>query len=240
MPDKLQQKLVNHFDYLFNVQFGKLEFEILDQLPKSLRSEVLKLNIPLIQNHPFLKGSADNMFLLEEMTKILLPRTVSPNEDVVRRGAPVSAIYFVRSGKVNVLSPTDDKSTVTSLLNGDHFGTFEFFFGATSTYSYRTATFSDLLLVGRQDFEHMMENPRFDFEARLIDLTVGYINSNLKPVDEGGGGDGAQASLKEEEEGEGREGAEGELTSNIASKEFLGELEHWLKKEQVRVRYLWP
>ncbi|GMH74967.1 hypothetical protein TL16_g06612 [Triparma laevis f. inornata] len=182
MPDKLQQKLVNHFDYLFNVQFGKLEFEILDQLPKSLRSEVLKLNIPLIQNHPFLKGSADNMFLLEEMTKILLPRTVSPNEDVVPRGAPVSAIYFVRSGKVNVLSPTDDKSTVTSLLNGDHFGTFEFFLGATSTYSYRTATFSDLLLVGRQDFEHMMENPRFDFEARLIDLTVGYINSNLKQV----------------------------------------------------------
>ena len=178
MPEKLQQKLVNHFDYLFMVQYGKLEIQILDQLPQSLRSEVMKLNTPLLESHPFILGSTDP-FVLEEFSKILVPRTYSPNEQVVSRKTPISCIYFIRVGKVDVLSPTDDKSTITSLLEGDHFGTYEFFFQKPSSYAHNTATFTEMLLVRRVDFEAMMSDPRFDKEARMVDFTVMLISEQL-------------------------------------------------------------
>jgi CRP-like cAMP-binding protein len=181
MPDSLQQKLKNHFSYLYAMQYGKLEIDILAHLPKSLRSEVMKLNVPLLEGVPFCKGLRSLPFLVEEVAKLLKPRTYSPNEAVVLRNAPIRDVFIIRNGKVNVLLPSDDKSTLESLLVGDHFGGFEFFFGTPSEYGYITASFTELLSLQRKDFEELMLSPMFDAEARSIDFTVSLINSELMP-----------------------------------------------------------
>ena len=223
MPEKLQQKLVNHFDYLFNVQYGKLELEILQQLPSSLRSEMMKLNAPILLNHPFIAGSTDP-FILEEMSKILVPRTFSPNEQIVSRKSPIKCIYFIRIGKVDVLSPTDDKSTITSLLEGDHFGAYEFFFGRPSSYTHNTATFTEMLLVHRADFEAMMSDPRFDREARIVDFTTMYITTKLGSFEEV-----KEKTSPEETTDEGEE----EDMYLLAPKDFVEGLEKWSAQQQI-------
>ena len=58
LKDKLQSKVLNHFDYLFTTQYGKLEIQILNELPSALKSEVLMLNEYLVKTHPFIKGRA--------------------------------------------------------------------------------------------------------------------------------------------------------------------------------------
>jgi hypothetical protein len=74
MSDSMQQKLTNHFEYLYMVQFGKQENNILDQLPSSLQKEVLKLNLPIVQANPFCKGSG-NTFLAKQLALYIKPWT---------------------------------------------------------------------------------------------------------------------------------------------------------------------
>jgi len=139
---------------------------------------VLFLNTPIILLNPFCKGVGNN-FLVKQFSLHLKPWTYSPAETVIYANAPVFSIYMIRVGKVDILSP-DQKSTITSLLENDHFGTFEFFFGTPSEYSHKTATFSEILVMERKDFETMMGNPRFDEECRAIDEGVDYVSSMLK------------------------------------------------------------
>jgi len=220
MPHDLQQKLQNHFSYLYAMQYGKLELDILGHLPKSLRSEVMKLNIPLLESHPFCKGT-NSINLVEELAKLLKPRTYSPNETVVVRDAPVMQICLIRNGKVNVVLPSDDKSTLMSLLSGDHFGTFEFFFGTPSEYAYVTASFTELLSLERKDFEQLMMSPMFDSEARSIDFTVQYIMSEIFPSAIGRQADGQDS------------GTTLKVDEDVAPKEFIGELKQWSRSQSI-------
>jgi len=48
MGDATQQKLINHFEYLYMVQYGKEELSILEQLPTSLRKEVSASLTPVL------------------------------------------------------------------------------------------------------------------------------------------------------------------------------------------------
>mmetsp|Transcript_18981 Transcript_18981/g.39543 ORF Transcript_18981/g.39543 Transcript_18981/m.39543 type:complete len:2349 (+) Transcript_18981:25-7071(+) len=222
MPEGLQLKLQNHFSYLYAMQYGKLEVDILAHLPKSLRTEVMKLNVPLLEAVPFCKGLKTFPILVEEMAKLLKPRTYSPHEAVVVRDAPIRQIFIIRNGKVNMILPSDDKSTLTSLLVGDHFGSFEFFFGTPSEYGYITASFTELLSLARKDFEDLMLSPMFDTEARSIDFTVSLITSELFPEAIG---------RRRKKSGNDDEGAKGSENGDVAPKEIIEELTKWSKKQ---------
>ena len=102
LKDKLQSKVLNHFDYLFTTQYGKLEIQILNELPSALKSEVLMLNEYLVKTHPFIKGTND-AFFSGEMIKILIPRTYSPNEIIVLRQSPLNCMVR-KKGPPSVLA----------------------------------------------------------------------------------------------------------------------------------------
>ena len=170
LPDDLQRKLVNHFDYLFDTQYGKLEIQVLDELPNALKTEVLMLNEYLVKNHPFVLYTKDRFFS-GELMKILIPRTYSPNEIVVFRHSPIACMFFIRFGKINILAQ-DDQSTVTSLLAGEHFGGFEFFFDLLYEHTLKTGTFTELLVLEREHFDKMLSNPRFADIKEDIEATV--------------------------------------------------------------------
>jgi hypothetical protein len=186
LPDELQRKLVNHFNYLFDTQYGKLEIHVLNELPKALKSEVLMLNEYLVKNHPFILFTKDKFFS-GELIKILIPRTYSPNEIVVFRHSPINCMFFIRFGKINILA-NDDQSTVTSLLAGEHFGGFEFFFDILFEHTHKTGTFTELLVLDGVSFKNMMSNPRFADIKEDVDNTVEtfskYLNQNLLGIGE--------------------------------------------------------
>ncbi|GMI42853.1 hypothetical protein TeGR_g1270 [Tetraparma gracilis] len=184
LKEELQMKISNHFDYLFSVQFGKLELQILDELPAALKSEVLMLNEFLVKNHPFIKSSNDKFFT-GELIKILIPRTYSPNEVVVFRHSPTPCMFFIRFGKINLLA-LDDVSTVTSLLAGEHFGGFEFLFDVLFEHTHKTGTFSELLVLERSQFDTLLAHPRFEDQQKHLKATVTdlskYLNQSLLGV----------------------------------------------------------
>jgi hypothetical protein len=172
LKEELQKKLMNHFDYLFATQFGKLELQILDELPLALKTEVLLLNEYLISPHPFIE-SLDDPFFTGELIKILIPRTYSPNEIVVMRGSGVhrerQGMFFVRFGKIDI---THDDQTITSLLAGENFGSFEFLFNTVFSHTYKTATFTELLVLQKERFETVLSNPRFRDLKNDINRTI--------------------------------------------------------------------
>jgi len=142
------------------------------------------LNEFLVKNHPFIKSAADKYFT-GELIKILIPRTYSPNEVVVFRHSPCPCMFFIRFGKINILA-TDDASTVTSLLTGEHFGCFEFLFDVLFEHTHKTGTFTELLVLDRQRFDALLNNPGFkDIQSHLkatVDDLSRFINQSLLGV----------------------------------------------------------
>ena len=181
MSDAITQKLTNHLEYLYMIQYGKDELSIIDHLPSSLRKEVFNLNLPIVLANPLCRGASANPYLARQIAQTLKPWTYSPDEVIIYANAPVFKMYMIQSGKVNILSAdqTDQTSTVTSLLELDHFGTFEFLFGTPSEFTHRTATFSEILVMEKDAFQSMMENPRLDDDCRAIDASVKQISAFL-------------------------------------------------------------
>jgi len=89
----MQTKMKNHYDYLFNVQFGKLELQILNELPKSLRAEVLMMNMSLCKEHPFVKDDDDEFFLGGERAKYLLQYSFSLTKNILAQSSLKSSSH---------------------------------------------------------------------------------------------------------------------------------------------------
>jgi len=68
---------------------------------------------------------------------------------------------------------------VTSLLAGEYFGSFEFFFDVVSEVTYKTGTYTELVVLEREHFNELMNNPRFDGELHAINSSLNRITDRL-------------------------------------------------------------
>ena len=88
-------------------------------------------------------------------------------------------MFFVRFGKINILS--QEGSTVTSLLAGENFGGFEFLFECLFEHTYKTGTFTELLVLDRSRFNEVLSNPRFQDLKDSIATTVDGLKEFMSP-----------------------------------------------------------
>ena len=66
-------------------------------------------------------------------------------------------MFFVRFGKIDIMH---EQQTITSLLAGENFGSFEFLFNTLFSHTYKTGTFTELLVLEKDRFEGVLANPR--------------------------------------------------------------------------------
>jgi CRP-like cAMP-binding protein len=102
-----------------------------------------------------------------EEIEVILPcvrsRHLAPGEIVFRAGDPGDALYIVARGKVEILAEPDGTPAaqpLASLGEGEAFGEMALLTGGPRTATVRSAGESELLAIGRDDFERLIARDR--------------------------------------------------------------------------------
>lgn len=153
IPDELQQRLRNYYTYIYYQKFGYDEENFISKLPKSLASEVsyhikkdLILKIPIFHD-------ASKKFI-EEISTRLKPIVIIPNSFVFHEGDEAKEMYFVVSGKLEVISEKD-KKIIAELNDGDFFGEIAIFENIKRTASVRALTYCDLYILTKEKYSEV-------------------------------------------------------------------------------------
>jgi CRP-like cAMP-binding protein len=104
-----------------------------------------------------------------EEIEVILPsvrsRRLAPSEILFRAGDPGDALYIVARGRVEILADppaaaTPVGQTLASLGEGEAFGEMALLTGGPRTATVRSAGESELLAIGREDFERLIAQDR--------------------------------------------------------------------------------
>jgi|SRR5665213_4081 len=102
---------------------------------------------------------------IEAMLSRIHTRRIGPGEIVFRAGDPGDALYIIASGSVEVLPAGHDGTThasrpIATLDEGRAFGEMALLAGGPRTATIRAGTATELLVIGKEDFEKLVKQDR--------------------------------------------------------------------------------
>jgi CRP-like cAMP-binding protein len=94
---------------------------------------------------------------LDEVAARLLLRHTPLGESIFLPGDPGDAMYFIESGQIEISSEEEERRQVLArLIPGDFFGEMALLTGQTRTVAARAVTHSNLWVLYRTDFDHLL------------------------------------------------------------------------------------
>ncbi len=167
LPFSLQKRIRDYYAYIWKQRLGFDESVFLSTLPSNLRNEVsLQLKRELLEKIPLFKGVSDKF--LNEVSLHLRPEVFTPGDFIFRKGDSGNEMFLIIKGSLEVLSE-DGKSAVNTLSDGDFFGEIALFTNNPRTASIRTVTYSDLYILDKQVFNHIIKDyPEIASKIRKI------------------------------------------------------------------------
>ena len=152
VPTGLSEKVRNYYDYIWAKRRGLQEGALFTDLPGPLRLEVmLHLTRDLLDKVPLFKYCAP--VLRDALLEALHPQTYAPDGLVVKEGEIGSQLFFISSGKVEIISHTGE--AITTLEGGEYFGDLSFLLKERRTASVRTLTFCEILILEGHEFDRI-------------------------------------------------------------------------------------
>ncbi len=108
-----------------------------------------------LRNVPVLSGLSDE--LLEPLGERVVVRSVRAGAWIIREGELADSLYIVRSGKAEVIHEGPPQTLVRTLRRGDVVGELALLERGARSASVRARRDTDLLELGRADFESLIE-----------------------------------------------------------------------------------
>jgi voltage-gated potassium channel len=164
IPLELQHRLRDYYAYIWENRMGYDESAVLADLPHGLRTEVaLHLRRDFIEQAPLFKNASHE--LVREIALQLHPVVYTPGDYVFRAGHHGRHMYFIGSGKVEVIA-VDGHTVVATLKAGDFFGELALLFTKARNASVRAVDYCDLYSLDKDTFDHAISRYP-DFAARI-------------------------------------------------------------------------
>ncbi len=164
IPDELQDKARNYYDYLWETRKGFDETSVINELPPPLRVELsLFLNRHLIEKVPLFKDARPD--LIRDIVMNLQHIVYSPGDFVVNKGDVGTEMYFISRGIVEVVGD-DLKTVVASLSDGSFFGEIALLMSIPRTATLRAADYCDLYMLEKPTFDRIL-NKYPDFKTHI-------------------------------------------------------------------------
>jgi len=178
VPDDLNAKVNNYYEYMWNRRRGIDEKQMLIDLPGPLRLEILlHLTQDLLGNVPLFKYCSGS--LRNKLLESLSPHTFPPNVLVVQEGELGQELFFISKGKLEVISG-DGKTTHAIFEEGEYFGDLAFFMKENRTASVRTLTYCEVFKLEAQDFNQIKNDyPEFIDVVRKMSAERTEKTTNL-------------------------------------------------------------
>jgi voltage-gated potassium channel len=167
IPSGLRKRIREYYAYLWDERLGYDEGSIVDALPPGLRTEVsLHLKRDIIQKVPFLQRAGES--LLRDIALQMHPVVYTPGDYVFREGDPGTEMYFISSGRLQVLTE-DGKADLATLGEGDFFGEMALLLDQPRTASVRAVGYCDLYRLEKSSFDAVMaKHPAFAEHVRAM------------------------------------------------------------------------
>ena len=168
IPTPLRKKVANYYSRL---RESKLDYDvniILNELPQSIRKELLVyLNQDVVKKVPLFKNAGPR--LITEITAVLSSCFYAPNEVIVVKGEAGRSMYFIGKGTVDILSE-DGKSVRKTLFEGDFFGEFSLIFNQPRVATIRARDYCELYMLDHEALSKVLKNhPNF---KNTLDMTI--------------------------------------------------------------------
>jgi len=144
-----------YYEYMWSRHRGVGERRLLEDLPPSLRLDILsELTRDLLGQVALFRYAPPA--LRAELVTSLKPIVFPPGATIARAGEVGDGIYFVAAGDVEVLSPDDD-SVQAVLTAGSYFGDLTLMLGERRTATVRSRDFTETFQLSASEFERIRE-----------------------------------------------------------------------------------
>lgn len=167
IPGRLQHKVNQYYEHLWESRLSHNESEVLKDLPVPLRVEIsLYINHEILKKVPIFSEASDEF--LGDVVFYLEPMIYPPDTYFITKGDKGERMYFISSGEVEVIS--EDRQTVyATLAEGDFVGEMALLLEQPRTASVRTRTYCDLYTLSKSDFEKVLKHYP-DFSAQIQEI----------------------------------------------------------------------
>jgi CRP-like cAMP-binding protein len=154
-PPQLQDRITRYHDYIWTRQHGVDEDQILEELPFTLRTQIIACtNHDTVSRIPFFADCAKDF--LKHLLSVLKPVTFLPDDYVIRAGEAGQEMYFIEHGATAVMS-ADGRMTYAVLSNGDYFGEACLLKAEKRSATIRALSYCDCLILSRKKFGLVLE-----------------------------------------------------------------------------------
>eukprot|EP01135_Chromosphaera_perkinsii_P005166 Nk52_evm14s319 gene=Nk52_evmTU14s319 len=190
IPADVKQEVRDYFEHKWSQRKWFDEEAILHEISEPLRKKIKLFNCAsLVQKVPFF-SEAPREFVAAVV--ILLRHYVyQPGDIIMRKGQIGKEMYFITTGRVDVLLPDDEAKVAITLTDGDYFGEIAVL---AKTHSRRMATlrattYCDLWALTRDDM-HILEHDFPDTVMLLHDVAeerirkLNEMNENPEAISE--------------------------------------------------------
>ncbi|GBG33835.1 Potassium voltage-gated channel protein eag [Hondaea fermentalgiana] len=108
VPKSLQMRMIRYFRHVYTRRAHFDEVSILENMTADLRRALsLYLLEDTLQDLDIFRGISDTQ-LVASLIAMLKPVSFSAGTEIVRQGEPITEMYFIVRGKVEVLAPGDE------------------------------------------------------------------------------------------------------------------------------------
>jgi hypothetical protein len=153
IPRELRSKIRTYYNYLWANHRGYRDNTLLQDLPEKMQSELFMfINRTIVEKVPMLSGASRE--LIEDLMNELKPRIYVPGERVFRVDETGDAMYFIHSGKVQILSR--ENKLIAELPEGAYFGEMALLSSKPRSATARATEFCDIYVLSRSSFERVV------------------------------------------------------------------------------------
>jgi CRP-like cAMP-binding protein len=157
IPVQLHRRVNNYYDYLWESRRGYNESHVIEELPLSLKTQItIQMNRDLIKKVPLFKGAPESF--LKEVILNLEPVIFTPGDYIMKAGELGYEMYFISSGRVDVLS-ADESITYATLEAGAFIGEMALLLSSPRTATVKAMEYCDLYMLTKDIVDSIL--PRY-------------------------------------------------------------------------------
>lgn len=157
IPPPLQRRVNNYYDYLWDSRRGYNESHVIEELPLSLKTQItIQMNRDLIKKVPLFEGASESF--IKEVILNLEPVIYTPGDYIMVAGEMGYDMYFISSGKVQVLS-ADESITYATLEGGAFIGEMALLLSTPRTATVKAVEYCDLYMLTKDKVDSIL--PRY-------------------------------------------------------------------------------
>ena len=176
IPNQLQVRIHNYYEYLWESRRGYEESNLLLDLPKPLKTQIaFFLNRDIIEKVPLFKEASHEF--IKDIILNLSPVIYTPGDQIITYGEIGYEMYFISQGEVEVLNE-EQTITYATLSSGQFFGETALLLSSPRNATVIAKDYCDLYVLDKETFDSILQ--RYPVFAESVEALSSRRLTGLK------------------------------------------------------------